>query len=206
MSSRTIEQKITRVLVRNGVICKSLHLRTSPNLIENFSNALNEAIRVNEYGPFVSPQSVSDLCDTNATVFLSWDKMAGVSIWPDGNIGALFHNKNSSIRPARPELLLTALAYGGRKLDCFNGTLAKFYGDAGFIPVVRVAFDHNFAPDGWRDDWGTPDIIFWRHNGDNVMTVAENYGNYPPVTIQQISNLPLLPSYEDAYSYRDALL
>ena len=206
MSSRTIEQDITKILINNGIICKSLHLRTSPNILGDFSASLNRAIQVNEYGPFVSPQTVSDLHDTNATVFLSRDKMAGVAIWPDGNIGALFHNKNSRIRPARPELLLTALAYGGRKLDCFNGTLARFYGAAGFIPVARVAFDQQFAPDRWREDWGTPDIIFWRHNGDSALDAAKNYGNYPSITANKLQELPLLPTYEEAYSYRDSLI
>ena len=203
MSSRTITKQITKILTQQGVIIKSLNLRTSPNILGDFSLALENAINENEYGPFVSPQSVTVLRDTKATVFLSRDKMAGVAIWPDGNIGALFPHYSSKIRPARPELLLTALAYGGCKLDCFNGKLARFYGDAGFIPVARVAFDPQFAPDNWKPEWGSPDIIFWIHNGEDPLTVAKNYGHYPYVTADQLNNLPLLPSYEDAYQFRD---
>lgn len=206
MPARTIEQQITRALIQNSVICKSIHLRTSPNILGDFSVALSNAIAENEYGPFVSPQSVRELRDSNATVFLSRDKMAGVAVWPDGNIGALFHNKSSRIRPARPELLLTALAYGGVKLDCFNGVLAKLYGDAGFIPVARVAFDHRFAPNGWRTEWGTPDIIFWYHNGDPPLIVAKNYGNYREIGNNELSNLKLFRCYEEAYEYRDSFL
>ena len=206
MSEGIVDPLIFRILAQNGIINKRLYLRTSPDIFSDFSDALNNAIQENEYGPFVSPQSATDLRDANATVFLSRDKMAGVSVWPDGNIGALFHHKDSRIRPARPELLLTALSYGGCKLDCFNGVLAIFYGSAGFIPVARVLFDYQYAPVDWKAEWGTPDIIFWCHNGNSPLTVARNYGKYAPISNHMLDTLPVFPTYEDAYKYRDSLI
>lgn len=206
MSTRTLDSSIIQILIRNNIIQQSLHLRSSPDIIGDFSFALKTAIQENDFGLFVSPQSKDDLWATEAVVFLSRDKMAGVAVWPDGNIGALFHNKNSRVRPARPELLLAALSNGGNKLDCFDGMLAQFYGDAGFLPVARTVFDYEFAPRGWRNEWGTPDIIFWIHNGDDPRIVASMYGKYPKITASMLNTLPVFQTYDEAYNYRDSLL
>ena len=168
-----------------------------------FSKSLENAIDYNEHGPYVDKQSPEDLLETGARVFLASDGKAGVAVWPDGNIGALFKDSRSQKSKAVGELILTALSVGGNKLDCYNGFLQNLYASFGFIPVARVIFCREYAPDNWRDKFGEPDVVFWIHCGDPVGTVANKVGKYPLYSKSYIENLPVFSSYEEAYRYRD---
>lgn len=72
----------------------------------------------------------------------------------------------------------------------------------GFNPVSKVAFNLKFAPDDWnfeRD--GTPDIVFWIHNGDTAEDVIINFGRYA-VSWETVKSFE---TYEEAGKYRDEL-
>ncbi|MEG2939338.1 MAG: hypothetical protein RR829_03850, partial [Oscillospiraceae bacterium] len=138
-----------------------------------------------------------------AKLLLAENGMAGVAVFSDGNIGAVFNNDKSPVRGAADDLILTALANGGNKLDNFDGRLSGLYSKYGFEPVARVAFDPPRAPEGWRAEFGKPDVIFWKHNGDSVDTVAEKIGKYD---LKDLSRLPLFAEYDEAYAYRDSLM
>lgn len=172
-----------------------------------FSSALGNAIDFNRHGPFVDKQSVSDLLESKARVFLGEDRKSGVAVWPDGNIGALFKDRRSKKKgSAAGELILTALNVGGIKLDCYNGFLSNLYSSFGFIPVARVKFNRMFAPDNWRSEFKEPDVVFWIHCGDTVGAVAKKLGSYYLYSTEEIGKLPCFPSYDDAYEYRDNCL
>ena len=73
----------------------------------------------------------------------------------------------------------------------------------GFIPVCKVPFNDEFAPDGWnfeRD--GRPFIVFFRHNRKNVDEVLKekNEGTY---TTYDLDSLPIIENYDEAAQYRD---
>lgn len=102
--------------------------------------------------------------------------------------------------------MLTALSAEGTKLDCYDGALRGIYAKFGFIPVARVKFDWDFAPENWKAEFGEPDVVFWMHCGDSVETVAEKIGEYPTYCKEDIEELPCFDDYDAAYEYRDALI
>lgn len=204
MDAGTLSKK-TQILLRQYGF-PPVHLHECVDGFSSFSSALADAVDHNEFGPYVDKHSVAELRISRARAFLSRSQMAGIAVWPDGNIRAVFNDKRSGIHWAIGEMMLTALSVGGNKLDCFDGMLRIIYSKFGFIPVARVKFDPAFAPDNWKEEFGTPDIIFWMHCKDSVETVAANIMKYPKYTPEDIQALPCFDSYEEAYQYRDAEL
>lgn len=202
MDAGNLSKEISQILQRKGFAHIGLR-ECGRDDLSTFSNALSHAIAHNRHGPYVDRQSPEGLEETGARVFLARDGKAGVAVWPDGNIGALFKDAESKNGRATGELLLTALSVGGSKLDCYDGFLANLYASFGFIPVARVKFDRKFASDDWRDEFGEPDVIFWMHCGDPVRTVAEKMNTYPFPSKSGKEALPVFSSYEEAYRYRD---
>lgn len=205
MDERNLSKEAQKYLRAKGFPLVHLH-RCDDNLF-SFSAALEEAIDNNEFGPYVDKHSSEELRSAHAAAFLSRNQKAGIAVWPDGNIRAVFKDKRSPIKNAIGELMLTALAAGGNKLDCFDGILRVIYSKFGFIPVARVRFDPKFQPENWNEKkFGRPDIIFWMHCGDSVEKVAENIGNYPKYTNADIASLPCFEDYDIAFEYRDNML
>ncbi|MFC9841322.1 hypothetical protein ACFVKB_47395 [Rhodococcus sp. NPDC127530] len=64
----------------------------------------------------------------------------------------------------------TAVAQGGRRLDCFDTVLPDLYSKAGFVAVARLRWNDDYAPDGWdyttfrQFNGGRPDVVFMAHN------------------------------------------
>ncbi|MEG1997825.1 MAG: hypothetical protein RR051_05225, partial [Clostridiales bacterium] len=160
-------------------------------------------IKTKSHGSYVSPHTAQELTESGAQTFLAADGLAGVAVWPGGNIGAVFKNGQLKTKDTADDLVLTALSNGGNKLDNFDGNLSNMYSKYGFIPVAKVAFNPEYAPEGWNyEKFGQPDVIFWMHNGDSPETVAAKIGDYPR---QDTSRLPIFPDYDAAYAYRDSL-
>ena len=71
-------------------------------------------------------------------------------------------------------MLRQATRLGGRRLDCFDTVLPTLYSDAGFVPVARLAWNDDYAPDGWdyqqfgRFNDGRPDVVFLAYDPDRV--------------------------------------
>lgn len=98
-----------------------------------------------------------------------------------------------------------AVALGGNKLDCYGHNLVDIYSKYGFEPVARVAFNPEYANDGWTADKGSPDIYFMMHNGDSADAVVQNMNKYKRWSKAELDALPLM-DYDSAYQYRDFLL
>lgn len=62
---------------------------------------------------------------------------------------------------AMADLVLVHDGFRTMKLDCFEG-LTGLYGRHGFHETDRVEFNPEFAPEGWTDALGTPDVVFMR--------------------------------------------
>lgn len=206
MDARNINTLTKLYLRTKGFPSISLQECRSENDFSSFSESLSYAVDHNNFGPYVDKQPPEKLKEDVARVFLSGDKMAGVAVWPDGNIGALFKDKRAPYQKAIGELVLTALSVGGKKLDCYNGFLCNAYAEFGFIPVARVKFNPKYSPPNWRKEFGEPDVIFWIHCGDSVLDVAKKIGHYPEYSPEDIAELPCFPNYERAYEYRDNYL
>lgn len=201
MVETALSRNVIQLLKKNGF--PQIFLRDVKDDLYSFSMALSDAVQHNEYGPFVDTHTPEELRESKATAFLSRDKKAGVAVWPDGNIGAVFKNAQSKTKMAIGELMLTAIHAGGNKLDCFDGILRHLYARFGFIPVARVRFASEFAPTNWKAEFGSPDVIFWRHCGDSAEEVAAKVGTYRKYSKTDIEMLPCFDSYEKAYQYRD---
>ena len=201
MDGRNLSERVLWFLLARGF--PIIDLRECGDNLEPFCAALSYAVDHNKFGPYVDKHTPEQLRAAGVRAFLSQNRMAGIAVWPDGNIRAIFNDKRSPYRKAIGELMLTALSAGGDRLDCFSGFLSELYPLFGFIPVARVKFNPQFAPDGWRDDFGTPDIIFFKHCGDSMEKVAQSIGRYPSYPKDVLLQLPCLNSYEEAYKFRD---
>lgn len=184
-----------------------LKLASSPDNLENFSQSLDNAIKTNAHGAYVSPHTAEELREDGGHAFLSESGKEGVFVFADGNIGAVFKDGSSTAKHAVDDLMLTALQNGGNKLDNYSGVLNRLYSRFGFVPVARCQFMDEYAPEGWNFERDSrPDIVFWMHNGDSVDTVIDNLGTYE---IPSIESLPLFTGedgYSNAEAYRDNML
>ncbi len=101
------------------------------------------------------------------------DGKAGVALKGDEVVSAFAHKDCAHPRASRA-MLRHATALGGRRLDCFDTVLPKFYADAGFVPVARLKWNDEYAPDGWDYDTfrtfndGRPDVVFMAYDPDRV--------------------------------------
>ncbi len=180
-------------------------LRESTSDNASFSRALDAAKASNPHGAFVDSQSADTLNSEGTRTFMSQDGMAGAAVKRDGDIVGVFKNSTDSRPGAVNDLIITALSNGGNKLDCYGMGLGKKYTQLGFVPVARMDFNPEYATD-WKPEFGTPDVIFWMHNGDSPQTVAAKYGSYQTYSNEYIKSLPTFTDYDAAGQYRDMLL
>lgn len=156
----------------------------------------------------VTPKSAQQLKGGNVRTFMNDNGTVGVGIAPDGDIVAVFKNKNGGPPKALDTMMPVAIEQGGDRLDCYGEGLAKLYAKYGFEPVARVEFNKTYANEGWTPDKGEPYIYVMKHNGDSADTVAQKMGTYPKITDDQLAALPTYGKndYDAALAYRDSLM
>ena len=198
-----VTENVRKIMNDKGVA--DLKLRDSTNDNALFSYSLDEAIKSNPYGPWVDSHTAEQLDEDKTKTFLSEDNMAGVAVEANGNITAVFKNPKNKTSRAVQDLLLTAIANGGNKLDCYGKGLADKYAELGFIPVAKVPFNPDYVSDPMLLLM-EPDVYVFMHNGDNVETVVENLGSYKQYTQSELDALPTFTDYDEALAYRDGLI
>ncbi|MFV9432203.1 hypothetical protein ACNJ7K_27145 [Rhodococcus aetherivorans] len=115
------------------------------------------------------------------------DGKAGVALKGDEIVSAFAH-KDCAHPKAVQSMLSQATARGGRRLDCFDTVLPKLYADAGFVPVARLRWNDDYAPDGWDYDTfrrfndGRPDVVFMAYDSERVG------GDYTPEAGEYVDN------------------
>ena len=236
VSERLLSEKTRKKLGRKGVTSTSLHEETDP---QRFSSILDAARENNKYKMFVDPQSPAELEEKGAIMLSSKDGLimgaVGTNGIYNGDIFAVCKSPKSKAANASRSIIIHAIAQGGNKLDCYNGTpenagLPRMYSSVGMIPVARVAFNDDFhQDDGWnyeRD--GRPDVIFWMLKpGETADSIVDKYGKteeeggFHLYTMEELANLPLFDDvktvnekgetvteygYDRAWAYRDGLL
>lgn len=175
-----------------------------------FTAALDDAIKANKHGLMVSPKTPQELADSGAVTFMTNDGLAGAAVTADGDIEAVFKNPTSQIKRASAPLMLNAIENGGRKLDCYGIGLVNNYNTFGFEPVARVAWNPEYAPDGWT--YGPKDVYVMKLS-DGVDAAAvkarlglkESEGGFHAWTQPELDALPEM-DYDEALAYRDSLL
>ncbi|MGN1012092.1 MAG: hypothetical protein ACI4QO_08415, partial [Clostridia bacterium] len=169
------------------------------NNTSRFSVALDRAKGESVNGGMVDSQSPEELA--GARVFLSPDDMCGVAV-KDGNIIGVFNNEQNPVRGVVPELIRTAIANGGTRLDCYvkygsNGeysrrNLLTLYSKSGMVPVAWMEFDaENFDIPG-GNPYAPPDVVF----------MSAGKGDVPQIwTKDMVHSLPKFSDYEAAQQY-----
>ena len=101
------------------------------------------------------------------------DGRSGVAL-KDDEIVSVFSRADGTHRGCGESMLATAVAAGGRRLDCFDTVLPRVYSAAGFVPVARLRWNDEYAPDGWNYETysayngGRPDVVFMAYDPDHV--------------------------------------
>lgn len=174
---------------------------------KTFSEALEQGKSSNKNGAYVDSKTVEDLEKSNAKTFLSKDGTCGVAVESNGNIVGAFKMAGSPHKGAVEDMIITARANGGTKMDCYGSKLVNMYEHAGFIPVARVPF----SPEGIEDATllsRRPDVYILMKNSDDIDTVIETAGRngYDLSFPDDLDKLPTFDDYDDALEYRNSLL
>ena len=105
----------------------------------------------------------------NMRLFVTDDGRSGIAL-NDDEIVSAFSHRDSKYPSAAKSMLAVAVQQGGRRLDCFDTALPRIYSEAGFVPVARLKWNDDYAPDDWnytvysRYNGGRPDVVFMAHD------------------------------------------
>ena len=165
----------------------------SPSNAVTYNADMVAAMAGNRFGPQVEIKSAEDLSQAN--LFRTPDG-SGFAIKPDGDIVAVFAS------PGEPKggsyaMLQAAVQAGGTKLDAFDTYLPDIYESVGFRPVARLAWNDDYAPEGWDKDVfkkynnGEPDVVFFVHD---------------PSYFGGAKDVPVVADYDQAVSLQDQAL
>ena len=218
------ENDFTEAVKRQGA--DPIKLYDVSDNYDGFSKALAEGKASNPKGYMVDGKSVQELEESGAKCFLTEDGSAGVLVTKDGDIEGVFKNsKTSKAKRVVYPLLLTAVANGGNKLDCYGPDLATFYNGNGFEAVGRVEYVYGFNPEmdeAIKKDIASgklqkePDVYAMKLRDDvdantvaSKMGLLEEDGGFHIQTQEELDALPLYEgenSYDEMLSARDELL
>lgn len=138
---------------------------------QQFSNTIkNIKKELGDKGSSVSVYSDTDYKDMD--LFLSEDGQSGIAIKSDGDIVSVFAGKNAP-RGSGYTLMLLAIQNGGKKLDCFDVYLPKYYSQIGFKAVARTKWSEEYKPEDWNKDTfkyynnGEPDVVYMVYDAEH---------------------------------------
>ncbi len=156
-----------------------------------FKESIDQAKKLLPFGACVESKEISELLETNADgspkfrLFLSEDCQSGFALKNGDDIVSVF---SAPSEPSGEALMLCAVAAGGRRLDCFNTILPRFYSRHGFQVVASLPFNPDYAPEGWdydlyeRFENGMPSIAFMVFDGDRSESFDKNEVKNAPKT------------------------
>lgn len=98
--------------------------------------------------------------ERDADLFLSGDGLSGYALKGD-YLGSVFSGTSGRLSGMIRDARSRAKRNGewALRLDCFE-PLAAIYERHGFTRTSSVAFDWAYAPVGWVEGYGTPDVVF----------------------------------------------
>lgn len=184
---------------------------------EFFHAAISRSKEGNPYASSVFVYEPSEY--RGMRLFVSDDGQSGIALKGD-EIVSLFKTGTSGDREVSRPLLELGIQEGGRRGDCFDTVLPKIYAEHGLEVRHRVAWNDEYAPEGWDKrlykKWnnGEPDVTFFRYNRDYTdgyrpgqgtlvdsyddavsLTQAEVLKQGPPVTVMEKHGDPSRPGY-----------
>lgn len=202
VSNKAISNHARAVMDKNNIANCDLERTIDPN---RFNNAIEAAKKANPNGGSVDTHPIEEL--ETFKLYLSKNNMAGVAVKPDGDITAVFKNSEYKQRGAVNDLIITARANGGVKMDCYGRRLVNMYEQCGYVPVARIPFNADYVDDPvlLRDK---PDVFAMMKNDDSLESVIKKNSErqYKLSTLEDLNNLPTFEDYDEALKYRDGLL
>ena len=197
----------------------------------------------NDHAPFVSMKTKDELADViqnGGKILGDQTGRIGIAVTNKGDIEAVFHNKALSedlglpSKGAMPDLMLSGIANGGDRLDCYSPRLAKQYMKFGFEPVAVVKYipgqPWSAEMDAWRSahraaDGTLPDAnvyIMKLRDGLTAEDVLRGIANHEfkkyvdeaDLSVEAVNqhlpealkNLPPEEQYDAFIKYRDDLI
>ena len=196
-------RKETRQLMNDsGIVDLGLERTTN---VDQFDTAIISAKKANANGACVDTHPKAEL--ETYKLFLAKDSMSGVAVKPDGDITAVFKNSNSKAKGAVNDLIITARANGGDKMDCYGQFLVNSYEKCGYTAVARVPFNADYVDDAFLLKT-QPDVYIMMKNTDSIEEVISKNAARAYKTSSQLDldSLPTFEDYDEALKYRDDLL
>ena len=109
---------------------------------------------------FLSPYTAAEYEAKGAACYLSEDGRSGYALTSEADLISVFSLPGAGQGSAA---IKSAIANGAQTLDCIDGYLPRFYAQFGFVECDRIAWDDQYAPEGWDyGRFGRPDIVFMR--------------------------------------------
>lgn len=197
-----LNKKTRQTMNDNGIVDLELQRTTNES---QFDIAIKNAKNANKNGACVDTHPMDEL--ETFKLLLSDDGMAGVAVKPDGDITAVFKNSNSNAKGAVNDLIITARANGGVKMDCYGQYLVNAYEKCGYTVVARIPFNADYVDDPFLLAT-RPDVYALMKNTDDMDTVIKKNAAkaYKLSTQAELDNLPTFTDYDEALAYRDRLL
>lgn len=162
-TTKAVRQEMTD----NGIVDLGLERTTNDS---QFDVAIKKAKNANKNGACVDTHPKNEL--ETYKLFLSKDGMAGVAVKPDGDITAVFKNSGSKAKGAVNDLIITARANGGDKMDCYGQFLVNSYEKCGYTVVARIPFNADYVDDPFLLKT-RPDVYALMKNTDDLDTVIK---------------------------------
>lgn len=202
VTNKAMTRENRQLMNDNGIT--NLELERTTNS-DRFDMSINLAKKANKNGACVDTHPMDEL-DTFKLI-LANDGLAGVAVKPDGDITAVFKNSNSNKKGAVNDLIITARAKGGVKMDCYGQFLVNSYEKCGYVPVARIPFNADYVDDPFLLK-NPMDVYAMMKNDDSLETVIDKNAKkaYKLSTQEELDNLPIFTDYDEALKYRDNLL
>lgn len=132
-------------------------LSMKPNTsVQRFLDAFLAAKNASPFGAAVHAYTAEEYAQMR--LFLAPDGLSGFALKGEDIVSVFSHPASGGGRARK--IIDVAVANGGRTLDCFDGKLVQIYSALGFREVRRESWNDEFKPDGWKAEWGKPDVVF----------------------------------------------
>lgn len=202
VKTASINGSIKQQMNDNGMA--NLELQRTTDTVA-FDKAIREMKKQGGAAACVDTHPLEELKDFK--LFLSENQMAGVAVKPDGDITAVFKSADYKVKGGVNDLIITARANGGEKMDCYGSFLVNSYEKCGYKPVARIPFNADYVDDAYLLAT-KPDVYIMMKNTDDLETVIMKNAKklYKTSTQEMLDNLPTFTDYDAGLKYRNTLL
>ena len=200
VAARRIPRSPRAEELRNrGVSSPDVYELSAEGAAGGFREAISALREGNRYASSVYVYDEADYGQMR--LYATDDGKAGFALKGD-EIVSVFVHADSTHRGAAPALMAAAVEQGGRRLDCYDTVLPKLYAEAGFVPVARIPWNDDYAPDDWdkatyaRFNGGSPDVVLMGYDPSAVD------GLYDPTEGERVADYdaaePLMQAFLEA--------